>query len=60
MFAPYCPTCGQRVLLGTRRVIAANVDVKPARVLLRCYCGTAVRHDANPPPSREHTERLAG
>jgi hypothetical protein len=51
MFAPYCPTCGHRVLLGTRRVIAADTGARPMRVTLRCHCGTAVRHDAVPPPS---------
>jgi hypothetical protein len=60
MFAPYCPTCGHRVLLGTGRVLAANLGIKPAHVLLRCYCGTAVRHDSAPPQARHHTERLAG
>jgi hypothetical protein len=60
MFAPYCPTCGHRVLLGTRRMIAANIDARPMRVTLRCFCGTAVRHDAVPPPAHRRPDRLAG
>jgi hypothetical protein len=41
-------------------VIAANLNVKPAQVTLRCYCGTTVRHDAVPPPPVEERPRLAG
>jgi hypothetical protein len=60
MFAPYCPTCGHRVLLGTGRIVAANLHARPIRVTLRCLCGTTVRHDAVPPPARDQPDRLAG
>jgi len=46
MFAPYCPTCSTRVLLGPRRIVSADMSVKPT---LRCFCGTAVPAD-NPVP----------
>ena len=49
MFAPYCPTCAGRVLLGTRRIVTADLSVSPAIVMLLCFCGTAVPHD-NPVP----------
>lgn len=50
MFAPYCPTCRQRTLLGPRRIVSAELQEHGAfRVLLRCFCDTVVRHD-NPVP----------
>lgn len=50
MFAPYCPTCSSRVLLGPRRIVAADMSVKPFQVTLRCFCGTVVPAD-NPVPA---------
>jgi hypothetical protein len=49
MFAPHCPTCQRRVLLGTRRIVAADLAQRGAfRVMLRCHCGTLVHH-GDPP-----------
>ncbi|WP_019874622.1 hypothetical protein [Sporichthya polymorpha] len=53
MFAPYCSTCESRVLLSTRRIVRFSAE-EPAGaglidVVLRCYCGTEVAADANPP-----------
>ncbi|WCO65627.1 hypothetical protein PO878_14070 [Iamia majanohamensis] len=43
MFAPHCPRCETRVLLGTRRVVGAEVTPGGGRaVLLRCWCGELV------------------
>ena len=51
MFAPYCPSCRHRVLLGPRRIVSADLQEHGAfRVLLRCFCDTVVRHD-NPVPA---------
>lgn len=41
MFAPHCPTCGHRVLLGTSRLVAADL-AGPKTVLVRCFCGTVL------------------
>jgi len=51
MFAPYCPTCARRVLLGPRRIVAADLSAKPFTVSLRCFCDTVVAAD-NPLPVR--------
>ncbi|MBA0124533.1 hypothetical protein H0B56_03160 [Haloechinothrix sp. YIM 98757] len=50
MFAPYCPTCRNRMLLGTRRIvrIAWGGTADPC-VVLRCFCGTLVHADEQPP-----------
>lgn len=40
MFAPYCPACGQRVLLGTRRLVAMDMTSSTAVILVRCFCGS--------------------
>jgi hypothetical protein len=42
MFAPWCPTCGSRILLGVRRVEAVERGHDGPRVVLRCFCGTAL------------------
>lgn len=52
MFAPYCPTCANRVLLGTQRIVAGNLGAAPPSLKLRCFCGTVVDHDAEPPAPR--------
>lgn len=42
MFAPWCPTCRRRMLLGSRRVEAIERTTWGPRVVLRCFCGTPV------------------
>jgi len=65
MFAPYCPTCRQRMLLGPRRIVAADLSAQPMAVTVRCFCGTVVAADnpvpANPPalPRRADPRRVA-
>jgi hypothetical protein len=50
MFAPYCPTCAGRVLMTTRRIVRfTSAETGLVDVVLRCYCGTEVAADANPP-----------
>lgn len=50
MFAPYCPTCASRVLMSTRRIVRfTSAETGILDVVLRCYCGTEVSADANPP-----------
>ena len=50
MFAPYCPTCAGWVLLTTRRIVRfTSEETGLVDVVLRCYCGTEVAADANPP-----------
>lgn len=39
MFAPHCPACGHRVLLGTGRIVTADLEVSTPTVLVRCFCG---------------------
>ena len=54
MFAPYCPTCASRVLLTTRRIVRFPSDVTgQLDVILRCYCGTEVSAEADPPQSSD-------
>lgn len=48
MFAPYCPTCTRRQLLGVRRLVAGNWE-RGGTMYVRCDCGTIVAAD-NPPP----------
>lgn len=42
MFAPHCPACGHRVLLGTGRIVAAELAPPTMRVAVRCFCGTVL------------------
>lgn len=42
MFAPWCPTCDRRMLLGPRRVEHIERGPHGPRVVLRCFCGTAL------------------
>jgi hypothetical protein len=46
MFAPHCPTCASRVLLGTRRIVRHSWagDGHPV-IVLRCFCGRLVSWD---------------
>jgi hypothetical protein len=50
MFAPYCPICSARVLLGPRRIVSADLATRPMTVIVRCFCGTAIPAD-NPVPA---------
>lgn len=46
MFAPHCPHCRSRVLLGTRRIVQAQRSPRGGRsVVLRCHCGHLVVDD---------------
>jgi hypothetical protein len=50
MFAPYCPTCASRVLMTTRRIVRfTSAETGMVDVILRCYCGTEVPAEGNPP-----------
>jgi hypothetical protein len=50
MFAPYCSTCASRVLLTTRRIVRfTSPKTGMVDVVLRCYCGTELSAEANPP-----------
>lgn len=42
MFAPHCPLCGHRVLLGTGRIVAAELASPSISVAVRCFCGTVL------------------
>lgn len=55
MFAPWCPTCSARMLLGPRRVEAVEAGPHGPRVILRCHCGTALVWSAE----AERVERAA-
>lgn len=52
MFAPFCPTCGHRMLLGTGRLVAADLEHGTKAVLVRCFCGTILDAFAEAPPIR--------
>lgn len=52
MFAPYCPTCTTRQLLGIGRLVAGNWE-RGGTLFVRCHCGTVVAAD-NPPPAAQH------
>ena len=50
MFAPYCPTCASRVLMTTRRIVRfTSEETGKVDVILRCYCGTEVPAESDPP-----------
>lgn len=49
MFAPYCPTCACRQLLGFGRLVAGNWE-RGGTLYVRCHCGTVVAAD-NPVPA---------
>jgi len=48
MFAPYCPTCRSRQLLGTSRIVASSWT-EGGSIRLECRCGTVVDADAQAP-----------
>jgi len=57
MFAPYCPTCESRILLGTGRIVSsAEADGSVGDPLVQCYCGTIVQWDAAGPTAIEREE----
>lgn len=50
MFAPYCPDCRRRVLLGPRRLVHLDSRGRGRlRAILACFCGRFVEWDASPP-----------
>jgi len=51
VFAPYCPTCRSRRLLGTGRIVAAHLDRRPLRIDVECFCGTVIAADNPEPPA---------
>lgn len=58
MFAPHCPTCRRRVLLGTDQIERFAWEGDRRVAVLRCFCGTLVdwnqrpaADDAAPAPS---------
>ncbi|MCU1372480.1 MAG: hypothetical protein JWO77_3674 [Ilumatobacteraceae bacterium] len=42
MFAPWCPTCRSRMLLGPRRVVSVERGPDGLRAVLRCHCDTLI------------------
>jgi hypothetical protein len=51
MFAPICPTCRRRVLLGSGRIIGfATAGDGAHTVMLRCFCGELVEWRSRPRP----------
>jgi hypothetical protein len=53
MFAPWCPTCRSRMLLGPRRVVAIEPGPAGPRAVLRCHCGTLVVWSTGDPDGPE-------
>jgi RNase P subunit RPR2 len=50
MFAPYCSTCGSRVLLGYDDIVRFTSDGAADHVVvLRCSCGELLEWDQQPP-----------
>ncbi len=48
MFAPYCPTCESRKLINVSRIVASDWG-RGGSVYVRCYCGTVLDAEAEPP-----------
>ena len=48
MFAPWCPTCRSKMLLGPRRVVSIERGPTGLRTVLRCHCGTLIVWSADP------------
>jgi hypothetical protein len=46
MFTPYCDSHESTVLLGYESVVGIESTVFGVKVLLRCYCGELLVHDA--------------
>ena len=49
MFAPHCPTCDRRVLLGPRRIVRFASTGLGHDVVLQCHCGELVAWDQAAP-----------
>ncbi|QXC60248.1 hypothetical protein KSP35_18165 [Aquihabitans sp. G128] len=63
MFAPWCPTCARRTLLGPRRVEAVEPGPTGPRVVLRCFCETLLVWSAAaeaPPAPAPAVDPVAG
>jgi hypothetical protein len=56
MFAPYCPACRHRVLLGPRRIARFSSSEPGHEVVLLCFCGTLVPWNAEPPCALDQEE----
>ena len=56
MFAPHCPTCERRVLLGFDQIVHGTYP----GLILRCSCGELLTWDQRPPPESDGPVALAG
>lgn len=54
MFAPWCPTCSSRMLLGPRRILAIEPHPTGTQVVLRCFCEAVLVWSAAPSPGPAH------
>lgn len=61
MFAPWCPTCRSRMLLGPRRVVSIEQGPSGPRAVLRCHCDTLIvwSPDGDDRPPAEGQEPIA-
>ena len=58
VFAPYCSTCGRRVLLGCEDIVRFTADGAAGHVVvLRCTCGELVEWGQRPPEARRPLRR---
>ena len=58
MFAPWCPTCRSKRLLGPRRVVSIERGPTGLRTVLRCHCGTLIVWSADRPVAAPAAEPL--
>lgn len=50
MYAPHCPSCRTRVLVGPRRVVAVRrSDEGVLHVMVRCFCGAVIEGESSDP-----------
>jgi hypothetical protein len=59
MFAPWCPTCQSKMLLGPRRVVSIERGATGLRTVLRCHCGTLIVWSADQPVAEPVPEPAA-
>lgn len=52
MFAPYCPTCNSRRLLGVTRIVRTDWE-QGGGIHLLCTCGTVLDAEAEPPERQD-------